>query len=140
MNAAIIALIAATIISIIRVFSELLFVNPHQVRMYNRLMREWRQKAKEAMKRGDPKQIERVKREKAKIDGLTIMISKMRFKSMIVSLTASMATIIVTLRLISGLIVFVPLLGNIDAIWFLFLCSFACGSISSVVLKIKGYE
>ncbi|MCR8432950.1 MAG: EMC3/TMCO1 family protein [Crenarchaeota archaeon] len=140
MHAAIIALAAAIIINGIRVFSELLFVNPHQVRVFNRLMKEWRQKAQEAIKRGDPKQMERIKREKAKIDSLTMAVSKMRFKSMMTTLTASLLVFFVAIQSLSESLILVPLLGEITAVWFLILCSFAWSSIFSIILKLKGYE
>lgn len=135
----IIFMLAAAIISFIRVFSELIFVNPHQVRIYNRLMSEWRRKAKEAMRSGNLRQIERVKREKTKIDSLAMTIFKMRFKSMMITFSLSIIIFIMIAKYFA-IPILVPILGKLTGLWYFILCSLAWNSIGSIILKLKGYE
>ena len=132
-------MLAAAIISLVRVISELIFVNPHQVRIFNRMSREWRRKAKEAMRSGNPRLIERVKREKAKIDALGLAVSKMRFKSMMITFSLSIMIFIIIAKYFSEKI-FIPILGEQAGLWYFVICSLAWNSIGSIVLKFKGYE
>jgi len=102
-------------------------------------MSEWRRKAKEAMRSGNLRQIERVKREKTKIDSLAMTIFKMRFKSMMITFSLSIIIFIMIAKYFA-IPILVPILGKLTGLWYFILCSLAWNSISSIILKLKGYE
>ena len=130
----------ALIINISRVITELLFVDPKMLRAYQRMMGEWRRRAREAIKSGNPKLIERVKREKSKVDGIGLAVSKMRFKSLIIVSAITIPLIFLYVIPYRTEQIFIPMFQRtISAIWYFMLISFALSAIASIVLKCKGY-
>jgi len=130
----------AIVINIARVVAELIFVDPRRLRIYQRMMGEWRKKAKEAIRSGNVRLMEKVKREKYKIDSMGLEVSKMRFKSFIALSIISTPLIFIVIVPYRSEGIYVPMFSkSIAAIWYFMIVSFAISSIASILLKYKGY-
>ena len=140
-NIHMIFLLAAIVISVVRVVLEILFVDPRKIRSYSERVKKWRKRAREAIRSRDPKLIARVQREKKVIDSLMLEMTKMRYKSIMILMVISLAIFWFIVLPRASELVYVPAFSrSIRGLWYFVMISITVNAFSSIILKYKGYE
>ena len=140
MHPCLILFFVATALNILRIIVEMAFVDPRKLQSYNRLIGEWRRRMREAIKSRNPRLMEKVRRDKAKVDNLMLEINKMRMKSMMILMAISMPVFFIFVWPYRYEKFYVPfLLRYLSGVWYFALLSIATSALLSIILKYKGY-
>ena len=140
MDVCLVLFFSAIILSVARVISEFVFVDPRKLESYQRRITAWRRKAREALRSKDPRLIARVKREKRVIDSLMMELQRMRMRPIMVLMLISLPIFFLIILPYKAAQFYVPLLNRtLSGIWFFVLLSLGVNAIFTIPLKYKGY-